>query len=341
MTLQEEIFTQPAVLVAALDQNQVAVDETARWMGSLDFNYVLAAARGTSDNAARYLQYLWGAKNRLNVALAAPALFGPFQSPPRINGALTVGISQSGESPDLLSVLTESQKQGRPTLAITNKAGSPMARLADRAIDIQAGPEEAVAATKTYTTQLLAIAMLSASLADDSEMAEAFAGLSPAVAQVLRDAEQVAPAVEAIAGQDRCVVVGRGFHHATSHEWALKIAELAYLVAQPFSSADFRHGPVAMVEPGLAVLAVATTGPMFDDLVDLLIGVRSSGAVTVTITDDPRVPSDHRILIPSLPEWLSPIPAVVAAQLFSYQLALARGVDPDHPRGLRKVTKTI
>jgi glucosamine--fructose-6-phosphate aminotransferase (isomerizing) len=341
VSLQDEILSQPRVLEAAREQNAAAVEETAEWVRSLDFSYVLAAARGTSDNAARYLQYLWGARNQLNVALAAPSLFGTHQNPPRIDGALTVGISQSGESPDLLAVLAEARKQDQPTLALTNNPQSPMATMADRSIDIKAGPEEAVAATKSYTTQLLAISMLSASLADDSEMSKAFSRLSPAVDEVLALADQVQPAVDALAGQSRCVVVGRGFHHATAHEWALKIAELAYLVAQPFSSADFRHGPVAMVEPDLAVLAVATTGPMYEDLVNLLARVRAAGARIVAITDNPDLAADHRILIPSTPEWLSPIPAIVAAQLFTYRLALARGLDPDHPRGLRKVTKTV
>ena len=342
MSLWAEIQSQAEVL-GRLARSQIEpTKEISEWMSGEDFSYVVMAARGSSDNAARYAQYLWGARNRLNVALAAPSLFGPYASPPDLSHSLVAGISQSGESPDLLAVLAEGKRQGQPTFAITNQSKSPMARLADRHLDLAAGPELAVAATKSYTTQLLAIGSLSAGLTGDAGMTEALQLLEPAVSQILAGADSIKPAAETLSDKDRCVVIGRGFHQSTAYEWALKIAELSYLVAQPFSAADFRHGPLAMVEPGLAVLAVATEGPLFADLSELLTQVREVGARVVAISDRKDCPADHLIeLPPGLPEWLTPIPAIVAAQIFTYQLTVARGADPDRPRMLKKVTRTV
>jgi len=342
MSLWGEIQSQAEVL-GRLAQSQIMPTKAiAEWMSGEDFSYVVMAARGSSDNAARYAQYLWGARNRLNVALAAPSLFGPYASPPGLGHSLVAGISQSGESPDLLAVLAEGKRQGRPTLAITNRSDSPMARLADRHLDLAAGPELAVAATKSYTTQLLAIGSLSAALSGDIGMTEDLQLLEPAVRQVLARADLAKPAAKTLSEKDRCVVIGRGFHQATAYEWALKIAELAYLVAQPFSAADFRHGPLAMVEPGLPILAVATEGPLYADLSALLSQVRELGAKVIAISDRRDCPADHLIELPhALPEWLTAIPAIVAAQIFTYHLTVARGADPDQPRLLTKVTRTV
>jgi glutamine---fructose-6-phosphate transaminase (isomerizing) len=342
MTLWAEIESQPELLTRLAVSQLEPTRDIATWMLGQEFAYVVMAARGSSDNAARYAQYLWGARNHLNVALAAPSLYGPYASPPGLSHALVAGVSQSGESPDLLAVLAEGSRQERPTLAITNHAASPMARLADRHLDLAAGPELAVAATKSYTTQLLAIGSLSAALARDEGMAEALQLIGPAVSQVLAAAEVIRPAAQTLSESDRCVVIGRGFHHSTAHEWALKIAELSYLVAQPFSAADFRHGPLAMVEPDLPVLAVATDGPLFEDVADLLAQIRAVGARVIAIADRGDCPADHLIELPrGLPEWLTPIPAIVAAQVFTYYLTLAKGADPDQPRRLKKVTRTV
>jgi glucosamine--fructose-6-phosphate aminotransferase (isomerizing) len=341
MSLWDEIISQPEVLARFIADRWSEVASVAHWMSTADFAYAVLAARGSSDNAARYAQYLWGAHNHLNVALAAPSLYGPYGSPPRLDHSMVIGVSQSGESPDLLSVLETARSQERPTLAITNNPGSPMARLADRHLDLAAGEERAVAATKSYTSQLLAIAALSAALAPDPAFSRVLATVAPAVSQILDQAEQIKPVAATMRAETRCVVIGRGYNHATAFEWALKIAELSYLVAQPFSAADFRHGPLAMVEPGLVVLAVATDGPLYEDVSELLAMVRRAGARVVAISDRDDCPADDLITIPGeLPEWLTPIPATVAAQVFTYHLTVARHADPDHPRRLRKVTRT-
>lgn len=342
MTLWSEIQSQPEVLTRFVDDRWEEVLAIAEWVQGQEFTHVVMAARGSSDNAARYSQYLWGAHNGLNVALAAPSLYTLYASPPDLDGSLVVGVSQSGESPDLLAVMEHARHQGRPTLAITNDAGSPMARLADRHLDIGAGPELAVAATKSYTSQLMAMAALSAALEGSASHHESLRDVSRVVASTLEGSQRIASAATALRDETRCVAIGRGYNHSTAFEWALKIAELSYIVAQPFSAADFRHGPLALVEPGLSVLAVATDGPLFDDVADLIETVRHGGARVIAISDREDCPADDLLVLPGgLDEWLTPIPVTVAAQVFTYHLTLARGHDPDNPRAIHKVTKTV
>lgn len=341
MNLWNEISSQPRVLSDLAATRVARVDPALEWLAGQSFDHVLIAARGTSDNAARYGQYLWGAHNRLLVSLAAPSLYGVYQSPPQLDGALIMGISQSGESPDLLAVLNEAKHQGRPTLSLTNQPGSPMAQIADCHVDLGAGPELAVAATKSYTAQLVALATLSAGIAEAEVMQHEIDRVGESVAAALDTSETCVAAADAMKSSDRCVVLGRGFHHATAHEWALKIAELSYLVAQPFSAADFRHGPLAMVEAGLPVLAIATASPSYADLADLLFLTQDIGATVIAISDQPDCPADYLIPMPAnVPDWLAPIPAIVAAQVFTYHLTRSRGLDPDNPRRLSKVTRT-
>jgi glucosamine--fructose-6-phosphate aminotransferase (isomerizing) len=341
MSLWGEIISQPAVLNRFIAERSGKVEEVAEWISTKSFSYVVIAARGSSDNAARYAQYLWGAHNGLSVALAAPSLFTLFHSPPDLDDSLVVGVSQSGQSPDLLAVLQSAKDQGRPTLAITNDPESVLASQAEQHLDLAAGSERAVAATKSYTSQLASIAALSAAMVDQPQLEAPLQAVSGAVGQILDGADQIKPAVSALRDETRCVVIGRGYNHATAFEWALKIAELSYLVAQPFSAADFRHGPFALVERDLPVLAVATDGSVFEDVADLLTEIRRAGGRVVAISDRDDCPADDLIAIPGgLPEWLTPIPATVAAQVFAYHLTVARGIDPDSPRGLHKVTRT-
>ena len=202
MTLWTEIISQSSVLAQARERMRTQAIEIGTWIRQSGATYVVLAARGSSDNAGRYAQYVWGARNHLNVGLTTPSLYGPYSSPPSLEGALVVGISQSGESPDLLAVLTEANRQGRPTLAITNNPTSPLAELASRSLDLGVGVETAVAATKTYTGQLLAIALISTAMAggdDDEDLML----LAPAIEAVLATGDQIQQAATELAGHDR------------------------------------------------------------------------------------------------------------------------------------------
>src|SRR5512138_1037617 len=192
MTLHSEILEQPERLAALLEKQRRTVLEIAEVIRSRNVQYAFLAARGTSDNAGRYANYLWGAHNGLPLALATPSLFTYYQTPPYLKGALVIGVSQSGQSPDIVSVLEECRKQGCLTLAITNEPDSPLAETADLVLDIQAGAEKAVAATKTYTTELMAIAMISAALNDSEERWEELASVSHWANQTLALDQEIA-----------------------------------------------------------------------------------------------------------------------------------------------------
>ncbi|MDI6770514.1 MAG: SIS domain-containing protein [Anaerolineales bacterium] len=344
MTLHDEIFEQPACLRALIHNQEGTARRIAEVIRARDIKYVFLAARGTSDNAGRYANYLWGAHNRLPMALATPSLFTYYQSPPALKGALVVGVSQSGKSPDIVSVMDEGRNQGCLTLAITNAPQSPLAEHADLVFDIQSGLEKAVAATKTYTAQLMAIAMISAALAGDESRWREFENVPAWVEQMLLQDDLIARMAQRYRYMHLCVVLGRGFNYATAFEWALKLKELTYVVAEPYSSADFQHGPIAMIEGGFPVLAVAPSGLVFETMLGMLTNLRHKhDAELVVISDDDRALdlAQSPLRLPAgVPEWLTPLVSIVPAQLFACHLTLAKGYDTDQPRGLDKVTRT-
>ena len=344
MSLHSEIFDQPVCLESLLRSQRQTIEEIASTLRQSPIQYAFVAARGTSDNAARYAQYLWGAANHLPLALAAPSLFTYYQQPPQLNGALVVGISQSGQSPDIVRVVAEARHQGCPTLAITNATASPLADAAGLVIDIHAGQENAVAASKTYTAELMAIAMLSAALQGSPQAWEELQAVPGWVAQALALDESIAQMAQRYRYMDHCVVLGRGYNYATAFEWSLKLKELTYVVAEPYSSADFRHGPIAMIGEGFPVMAVVPQGQVFPTLYELLRNLRhEQDAELVVISDQPEalaLAQSPIPLPPGIPEWLSPIVSIVPAQLFAYHLTQVKGYDTETPRSIRKITRT-
>jgi len=343
--LASEIAEQPAVLAALLiDERERAETIATALRGRRDeITFVQIAARGTSDNAARYAQYLFEAKNRLPVALATPSLFTLYDTPPDLRRSLTIGISQSGASPDIIAVVAAARAQGAPTLAITNEPDSPLGQAAEFVLPIRAGIERSVAATKTYTAQLLALAMFSAALAQDGAAWDALAGVPTWVAQTLELAADIAQQSERYRYLDRLITGGRGFCYGTAFEVALKLKETCYLLAEPYSSADFLHGPVAIVDANFPALLVAPSGAAFEDLLAFARTLRELGAELIVISDHAEALALAHTplrLPPGIPEYLAPIPAVVPGQLLALALARVKGIDPDRPRGLSKVTLT-
>jgi glucosamine--fructose-6-phosphate aminotransferase (isomerizing) len=341
--LHKEIFQQPQVLMTLVDRELESARTAASELQARGIKYVIIAARGTSDNAARYGQYLLGAYNRLPVGLATPSLFSVYHEPPRLEDALVIGISQSGQSPDIVAVLAEAREQGAPTLGITNDTESPLAAQADYLIPLHAGEERAVAATKTYTAQLAALALLSCALGDDPSRLEALRQIPLAVERVLGYEELVAAAVQRYRYMQTCVVLGRGYNYATAFEIALKLKELNYLDAEPYSSADFMHGPIAVVGSGFPALVVAPSGKMYATMRDFSLELGARGAELLIISDRPALLDEAVTALPlpqGVPEWLSPLVAVVPGQLFALHLTLVKGHDPDQPVGLQKVTIT-
>ena len=344
MTLHSEIFEQPERLASLLENQKQTVLEIAKAIQSRNVQYAFLAARGTSDNAGRYANYLWGARNQLPLALATPSLFTYYQSPPRLQNALVVGVSQSGQSPDIVSVLEEGRKQNCLTLAITNIPDSPLGKAADFVLDIQAGPEVAVAATKTYTSELMAIAMLSAALNNIDDQWTELASVPRWAELSLALDETIQQMAQRYRYMDQCVVLGRGFNYATAFEWALKLNELTYVIAESYSSADFQHGPIAMVEGGFPVMAVAPKGRVHDTMKEMLTRLRDEKkAELVVISDDKEtlaLAQSPIKLPPQMPEWLTPLVSIIPAQLFACHLTEVKGYNTETPRNITKVTET-
>jgi glutamine---fructose-6-phosphate transaminase (isomerizing) len=344
MSLHSEIHEQPDRIRSQLKAQKGTAIRIAQAIQKRQVSYVFLAARGTSDNAGRYANYLLGARNGLPLALATPSLFTYYKQPPRLKDALVIGISQSGQSPDIVSVLAEARRQGCPTLTITNETHSPLTTVSDFILALGAGREKAIAATKTYTAELMAIALLSTALRGETKAWEELERVAGWMEIALEQDARIAEAVQSYRTIDRTVVLGRGFNYATAFEWALKLKELAYVIAEPYSSADFLHGPIAMLEKGFPVMTVAARGKVLTPLVGIIRQLkRDFQAELVVVSNDQKALAlaSTPLAIPAdVPEWLSPLINILPAQLFAYHLTRAKGYDPDHPRSIHKVTET-
>ncbi len=344
MALRDEILEQPAAAARLLGAADVSYAPLREMLARRRPRFAVIAARGSSDNAALYAQYLFGIRNGLAVALATPSAITLYGARPDYSQALVIAISQSGRSPDIVAVVDEARRQGAPTVVLTNDTASPLADVADHAISIEAGPELAIAATKTYTTELLAVALLSGALdaLSGSEQSD-LARIPDLMATALQVEDEARTAATAHADRTRCVVLGRGYCYATAREWALKLQEMAQLLAVPYSTADFEHGPMALAERGFAVLAVAPAGPPLDAQRDVLEQLRDvHGARVLVMSDDAAARAiDRGLALPGgVPGWLSPVVDILPGQLYAYHLTRARGLDPDRPRTISKVTET-
>lgn len=339
--LEQEILSQPEVITRLLEQETTNVQRIVAALPP--FDYIVIAARGSSDHAAIYAQYAWAALAGYPVALATPSLYTMYQQPPRLNNALVVGISQSGQSPDIVAVLEEGKRQGRPTLAITNDGSSPLAQIADRVVVLHAGLERSVAATKTYTAQLAVMMLFAAALSEKRTYLQELQQLPAVMETTLRNSASMQAYAEQYKQMQQCVVIGRGYNHATSLELSLKLKELTYVMSTAYSSADFRHGPIATIDEGVPTILIMPSGATYADMQDLVGELQQRGAALLIISDQAEAlaRAASPLSIPTgIPEWLSPIVTILPGQLLALHLTLAKGLDPDVPRGLQKVTRT-
>lgn len=344
MYLEKEIKEQPDVLKRILQYESENISEIASELKRAGVCGFYIVARGSSDNAARYASYLFGARNRIVTALATPSLFTVYRSPVNLKGFAVIAISQSGESPDIISVTKSAKKQKVLTISLTNNPTSPLAKTSDLTINIRAGVERSVAATKTYTAQLFCLALLSHFMDPTKRSEKELSRIPQIVESVLAQEEDIEKISRQYRAVDRCVVLGRGFNYATSFELALKLKELCYVHAEPYSPVDFMHGPIAILDAGFLVILIAPKGRVNSGLFQLLNELKKRRAEILSISDDARINAMAKRKIElarSSPEWLSPISSIVAGQLFCLHLAIAKGLRPDRPRGLKKITKTF
>ena len=338
--LREEIGEQPRVLARLLERNHGAVADVVAALERRPPTFVLIASRGSSGNAARYGQHVFGRLNRLPVGFASPSLHTVYGVAPRLHGALVVGISQSGQSPDVVSVIEDAGGQGQVTVAITNDPDSPLGQAAQHVLPLHAGPERAVAATKTYTASLCAVAQLAAALSGHATLSEELASIPALVESQAFELGDVEKAVQVASAWRSCAVVGRGPNYSTAFEAALKLKELTAIAAEPYAPADLLHGPIALVGPDYPLVAVAPSGPARTAMDELLGAVRQRGGVPLILSDEPEDLGEHSLRLVRVPEWLSPLVAVIPVQRLAAGVAERRGVDVDHPFGLSKVTLT-
>lgn len=337
----DEIGEQPAALEKTIQEEQETATRIGDLIRSRDIDLIVLVARGSSDNAALFGRYLLEVTTGIPVSLSAPSVFTLYNAKLRLGRALVIGVSQSGEGDDINFVLERAKASGAFTVAVTNEADSTMANLADETLRIHAGRERSVAATKTYTGQMLLFYMLAAAIGDtriDYRRIPAYAD------EVLKLAPEVRSVAERYAFLENCVVVGRGYNYGNAYELALKLMETCYVVAERFSSADFFHGPLAIVERRFPVIHFGPKGAARQGSIELLERLEELNADRFSITNDADVArlSTRSIMLPeSIEELLSPIPFIVPAQMLAAYLAEVKGIDADAPRSLSKVTKTL
>ena len=338
--MRAEIAEQPEALRATISALLPRTDEAAALARGT--RQVLLIARGTSDNAAVYGSYLIQARAGRLATLAAPSIATAYRSRMDLSGVLAVALSQSGRTEEIVQTLAWARDGGARTLAITNGAGSPLAQAAEVTFLTQAGTERAVPATKTFTTQLAALAVLAIALGADVDPGE-LRGVPDEIEALLARPTDTEPLVSELAADDGVVVSGRGLAYAAALELALKLTEACYLHAIGLSYADLLHGPIAVVDRRTpAILLAADSGPTLDGTVDLARRVTGAGARAYGIGGGDRLAAACTRALPGprLPEWLAPMGLIVPGQLLTEALARKLGLDPDRPRGLSKVTQT-
>jgi len=341
--MMQEILEQPQALrrtYEAEGEHAFALREVVR---QRNFRLVVLVARGTSDNAARFGRYLIELTTGIPVSLCAPSIHTLYHARLDLRQALVVGISQSGEGADINLVLKAARRQGAFLVGITNEARSPMAELVDEVFLVRAGKQRSLAATKTYTGQLMTLYLLAAALGSRLTLSSV-SEIPDQVAETLKLEPEIRGLVGRYRYMSKAVVVARGINYANAYELALKLMETCYVIAEPFSSADFLHGPIAMVEPDFPAILFMPPGKAFRDLKKVLNRLCGLGAETLVISSvEQGLPAATRIIrVPgSIPEVFTPIPYIVPGQILAALLAEVKGLNPDQPRSLKMVTRTV
>jgi glucosamine--fructose-6-phosphate aminotransferase (isomerizing) len=342
--LLSEIHEQPAVVQRLLAEQQDAVRAVAQIIRRREPSAIVLVARGSSDNAAVYGRYLLEVCNRRLTSLAAPSGLTLYGTGPRLDKTVVIGVSQSGQGEDVVAYVREARAQGSATVAVVNDTASPLAEAAESVLACLAGPELSIPATKSVTAQMTLLAMLSVALDNPQAPASPLAGLTAALEQAVEAREAAARLARSLAATTVGSVIGRGFAFPPALEIALKLKETSYTRAEPFSAADFLHGPVALVEPSYAALLVDVGGHSSKSALELARAIRERGGQPALLRagelDSLDADLPNLSLQAQVSEPFAPIVALVLGQLVAVEVALALGFDPARPRGLRKVTST-
>jgi glucosamine--fructose-6-phosphate aminotransferase (isomerizing) len=339
----QEIAEQPGALARTIEVERAKIARLGKFLNQRDIDLIVLVARGSSDNAALFGRYLLEIKTGIPVSLSAPSVHTLYQAKLKLQRALVIGVSQSGEGEDINLVLENARACGAYTVGITNEPASSMTHIVDETLVMHGGRERSVAATKTFTGQMMLFYMLANELAAGSPTLP-YETIPEFAARALEQRPALLELVQRYVFMENCVVVGRGLAYANAYELALKLMETCYVVAERFSSADFLHGPLAMVERHFPVILFAPPGVMLAGVKDLIGRLKELHADTLTITADLEAAGacSRAIIMPrEIDEFLAPIPYIIPGQLFAALLAEAKGLDPDAPRSLSKVTRTL
>jgi glucosamine--fructose-6-phosphate aminotransferase (isomerizing) len=337
--MAQEIREQPTVLARLLTEGADQITEAAAMVRSKKPRFVLLVARGTSDHAALYAKYLIEIQLGIPCGLASPSTVGLYGAPLRsADDVLVIAVSQSGYSPDLVTYVEGWKTVGATTVSVVNDPASPLAAASDAVIDVRAGAERAVAATKSFTAEMLALWMFIAAWAGRS--LDPAASLPEQLRGLAVSADVIAEVADRYRFADRIVVTGRGYCYPVAREGALKMMETSYVGAHAFSGADLLHGPIAMVDSSTPVLAVAPKGVGAASMVESMQQLRSRSIDVISIGGGLSDVASHVVPLPRIVEELAPIAAAIPVQWLAWQLAIDRGKDPDQPRALKKVTRT-
>lgn len=338
-----EILEEPGTIENCINKNRQLISEIVEDIRNSGIDRIMIAARGTSDHAAVYAKYVMETTLGIPVALAAPSVFTVYHGSLKLDKTLVIGISQSGKAADVLEVIKSANASGALTVSITNFSDSPLAMEAKYHLDCSAGVEKSVAATKTFLAQITLLAALTAVWSGNVKMFEKLCSMPQEVAQIIQTADRVMEKVQRYRYMEECFVLARGINYAIALESALKIQETCYVRAKAYAISDFYHGPYAMIEGGMPVVIFAPSGPSLNDVEEMIHKLKDSGAELIIISDLEviRAQGDCSFSIPKAgDDVFSPFYNVVIAQIFACRLALAKGLNPDSPRCLSKVTIT-
>ncbi|HET6863039.1 MAG TPA: SIS domain-containing protein [Pyrinomonadaceae bacterium] len=338
-----EITEQPKALAKTISEERNKLASLGKLLKSREIDLIVLVARGSSDNASLFGRYLLEITTGIPVSLSAPSVHTIYNAKLKLDHALVVGVSQSGEGEDINRVLENARSSGAFTVGITNEPNSSMTKLVDETLLTHGGRERSVAATKTFTGQMLLFYMLASELAS-GKLSFNYEVIPDFVERALEQKPAILELVQRYVFMENCVIVGRGLAYANAYELALKLMETCYVVAERFSSADFLHGPLAMVERHFPVILFAPPGVMLPGVKSLIERLRELHADTLAITSDLDAAAlcSRSIVMPKeIDEFVAPIPYIVPGQLFAALLAEAKGLNPDSPRSLLKVTRTL
>lgn len=340
--MEKEIFSQPAALKNTYDTNLVLAEKLAGLIKKQDISQIIVAARGSSNNASLYFKYLCEISVGIPVNFIYPSIITQYKGKLKMKDACVFGVSQSGKALDVQMVLKEAQAQGAVTVAITNDLTSPMALETQYHFYLDVEEEQALAATKTYTAEMLVLQMIVNALNDENTHLPAkMPPVSEYIKKVLDSKPRISELADKYVDCDEMIILGRGLNLSSANEIALKLQETCYINARSYAISDFHHGPFAIVNDKTRILILAMNDAVYGDAVAMIEKLKPSGADITVFTDNEQLYRDcDGLLLPSVEEIYTPYLCATAGQLMSCILSQKRGINPDCPRGLNKVTIT-